>query len=428
MHSRFRWPAVALAVAVAVSAPLMSSTWQTTAKRIMAEVSLRSGSDIALIMGGTGMPDPTQAFLDEVNDFYVQPNFPGYDPVGLQTPEEAFPIYGLLSGYTSVAEGVADLNYAITHTYAGDNLVIFGVSQSALIASLEEQQLAAKPPADLGHLTFALLAGPDNPMGGLFERFAGLDNPLVNYDLYPPSPTDLFPTDIYTGEYDGVSDFPDDLSNLLAVANAIAGMQYVHLGYDDLTMEQVQSAVLLGQSGQTDFYMIPTQVLPILQPLYDSSESGKEVADLLQPDLQVIINMGYGNLEHGLVADPGGVDGAVGVGFFDKVDPLAVEAALQLGRVQGVVDATDDYLSSHGEAALPDSVTTLLDETSGYDFTSWLDGQFISDLTALSKLPGDADLNPAVLFDGLPMISGTNFIDSVNEYITELYSKLMASL
>jgi PE-PPE domain len=42
-------------------------------------------------------------------------------------------------------------------------------------------------------------------------------------------PTDLFPTDIYTGEYDGVSDFPDDLSNLLSVANAVAGMEYVHL-------------------------------------------------------------------------------------------------------------------------------------------------------------------------------------------------------
>jgi PE-PPE domain len=218
------------------------------------------------------------------------------------------------------------------------------------------------------------------------------------------------------------------MSNLLAVANAIAGMQYVHLGYGDLTMEQVQSAVLLGQSGQTDFYMIPTQVLPILQSLYDSSESGKEVADLLQPDLQVIINMGYGNLEHGLVADPGGVDGAVGVGFFDKVDPLAVEAALQLGQVQGIVDATDDYLSSQGDAPLPDSVTTLLDETSGYDFTSWLDGQFISGLTQLSTLPGMADLNPDVLFDGLPLISGTNFIDSVNEYITGLDSQLMASL
>jgi hypothetical protein len=233
-----------------------------------------------------------------------------------------------------------------------------------------------------------------------------LDNPLVNYDLYPPTPTDLFPTDIYTGEYDAVSDFPEDASNLLSVLNAIAGVSEVHLNYGDLTLEQVQSAVLLGHSGLTNFYMIPTTVLPILQPLYDSSESGKVLADFLQPDLQVIVNLGYGNLEHGVVPDPGGVDGAVGIGFFPKVDPVAVQAALQLGQVEGIVNATNDVLSNAGLAPLPDSVTQLLESTSGYDFTSSLDQEFITGLTQLSALPGMADLNPDVLFDGLPLISG----------------------
>ena len=424
----FRSPAVVVAAAVALLAvPLvLASTCAAGIKRITAEVSLRS--DIALIMGGTGMPDPTQAFIEAVHNLYIQPHLPGYEPVGLITPEEGFPIYGLMSGYSSVAEGVAILDDAITRSYAGDNLVIFGVSQSAMIASLEEQQLAANPPAYLGELHFALLAGPDNPMGGLFERFAGLDNPLVNYDLYPPAPTDLFPTDIFTGEYDGVSDFPEDPSNLLAVANAIAGMAYVHLNYANITVEQAQSAELLGHTGQTDFYMIPTTVLPILQPLYDSGESGKVMADFLQPELQVIVNLGYGNLEHGLVPDPGGVDGAVGIGFFPKVDPVAVEAALQLGQVDGIVNATNDVLSSVGMAPLPGYVTQLLEGTSGYDSTSWLDQEFTWGLSLLSTLPGMADLNPAVLFDGLPLISGAPVIDAVNEYITNVYSAMVASL
>lgn len=105
-----------------------------------------------------------------------------------------------------------------------------------------------------------------------------------------------------------------------------------------------------------------------------------------------------------------------------------MEAALQLGQVQGIVDATDDYLSSHGEAPLPDFVTTFLDSTSGYDFTSWLDSQSIAGLTELSTLPGYADLNPAVLFDGLPLISGTSFIDSLNQYLTEFYTQILGSL
>jgi hypothetical protein len=344
--------------------------------------------------------------------------------VGLTTPEESFPFYGWLTGEQSVGDGVQDLNIAITQMYAGDNLLIFGVSQSALVASLEMQQLAANPPADLGELHFALLAGPDNPMGGLFERLAGLDNPVVDYDLYPPTPTGLFPTDIYTGEYDGVSDFPEDASNLLSVLNAIAGVEYVHLDYGDLTLQQVQSAVLLGQSGETDFYMIPTTVLPILQPLYDSSESGKVLADFLQPDLQVIVNLGYGNLEHGLVPEPGGVDGAVGMGFFAKVDPVAVEAALQLGQVEGIVNATNDILGSEGSVPLPESVTQFLDAASGYDFTSWLGQEFVTGLTQLWALPGLADLNPGVLFDGLPLISGAPVIEAVNEWLTSVMGPL----
>jgi hypothetical protein len=64
----FRSSAVALLATVAVSAatPLMTSTYAAAVKRIMEEISLRS--DVALILGGTRMPIPTQAEIDEVND------------------------------------------------------------------------------------------------------------------------------------------------------------------------------------------------------------------------------------------------------------------------------------------------------------------------------------------------------------------------
>lgn len=430
---RFRVLAAALLASAAVLAviPTMAATVSGAAARIAAEIKLISHgapADIALIMGGTGIPNPPLSDIDEINDVYIQPNFPGYIPVGLATPEEAFPLYGLLSAEQSVEQGVAILHHAITQTYAGDNLLIFGVSQSATIAGLEERQLAADTPAGLGELHFALLAGPDNPMGGLFERFAGMDNPFIDYSLYPPTPTDLFPTAIYTGEYDGVADFPEDPSNLLAVANAIAGMSEVHLNYGSLTLEQVESAVLLGHSGLSDFYMIPTPILPLLQPLYESSDAGKVLADYLNPQLQVIVNMGYGNLQHGLVADPGGVDGAVGIGFFPKMDPLAVAAALQLGQVEGTVNAANDILVGQGMAPLSNSVTDVLKSVSGYDLTSWLDQQMLAGLTQLSTLPGNADLAPSVLFDGLPMISGASVIDAANTWLSDLYAQTLGAI
>lgn len=417
---RFRLLAMTLLTVFSASAPFFpgSSVFAGGAKRITADPALLS-SDVALIMGGTGMPDPPQWFVNEVNSEYVQVHFPGYSSTALVTPEEAWPTFGELTGYQSVAQGVTDLNTAITQTDAGDNLLVFGVSQSALVASLEMRKLASNPPADLGNLHFALLAGPDNPMGGLFERFAGLDNPIMNYTLYPPTPTDLFPTSVYSGEYDLVSDFPEDPANILADLNAIAGFTEVHLKYASLTAEQVQSAVLLGHSGMTDFYMIPTPILPLLQPLYDSGESGKIMTDYLQPELKVIVDMGYGNLEHGVLPDPGGVDGAVGIGFLPRMDPLAVDAALQLGLVQGFVNGTNALLSSQGLPSLPGSVTTVLKLASGYDVTSFLDQQMNATLTSLSTLPGMSDLNPSVLFDGLPLIDGTPVIDAINQYLTD---------
>jgi hypothetical protein len=168
--------------------------------------------------------------------FFLQPNSPGYEPVGVQTPEEAFPIYGLLSGYESVAQGVADLNTAITQTYALDNLVIFGVSHRPIFTRASTTQC----------------------------RISRTFCPIF-----------------------------------WSVVNAIAGMEYVHLGYSDLTMEQVRCCRFCSRC-------------------INSGESGKELADFLQPDLQVIVNMGYGNLEHGLVADPGGIDGRSALGSSTK--------------------------------------------------------------------------------------------------------------
>ena len=54
-----------------------------------------SGTDIALIMGGTFNPQPTPGYVAAINSLFIQsnPNYTGYSPFGLYTPESA----GLLS-------------------------------------------------------------------------------------------------------------------------------------------------------------------------------------------------------------------------------------------------------------------------------------------------------------------------------------------
>ena len=56
-----------------------------------------------------------------------------------------------------------------------DTLTVFGYSQSAIIASLEMQKLAAMGPLapSANQLNFVLVGNEMNPNGGLLARFPG---------------------------------------------------------------------------------------------------------------------------------------------------------------------------------------------------------------------------------------------------------------
>jgi len=97
----------------------------------------------------------------------------------------------------------------------------------------------------------------------------------------------------------------------LADLNAIAGATYVHPSYAHLTATQIQNAVPLATSpgyyadgGVTHYYMIPKQNLPLLDPVRSLPYVGTPLADLLQPDLTVLANLGYNPNAYADVATP----------------------------------------------------------------------------------------------------------------------------
>ena len=70
-----------------------------------------------------------------------------------------------------------------------------------------------------------------------------------------------------------------------------------HFGYADLTQQQISSAIALPTTGNTttQYYMIPTANLPLLAPVRLIPLIGGPLANLLQPDLTVLVNLGYGS-------------------------------------------------------------------------------------------------------------------------------------
>lgn len=223
---------------------------------------------------------------------------------------------------------------------AGENTVVFGYSQSAGIATLEMRYLQTLPVGqkpDLSQLSFVLAANPDRPDGGIYVRFNNPLSPLLQalgFEVAGPTPTNAYPTTDYAIEYDGIADFPQYPLDVLADANAISGIFFLHPTYSDLTPTQIASGLVEPVSSadtQTTYILIPTQNLPLLDPLRAIPVVGNPLADLIQPDLRVLVDLGYDRTAFQDVPTP--------IGLFPHVDLATVAAELQQGIAQGVNDA-----------------------------------------------------------------------------------------
>lgn len=367
------------------------------------------GDDTTLpfeVMGGSGMPTPPDSFVDAVQSLYFpvtalfsgQPAFPDADPEALYTPEEFYP-FGPndLTLDDSVAQGLSDLNSTLEPYIENDTPVgVFGYSQSAIIASLEMEKLEAEG-VPSSEVNVVLIGDLMNPNGGLFERFSGLDLPSLGIDFSGATPADDYPTTIYTLEYDTWADFPRYPLNILSDLNAF--MSQVHFDYADLTAEQLAQAIPLATTGGlTDYYIIPATDLPLLDPLREIPIVGNPLADLLQPDLTALVNLGYGDPDYGWSTTPANEATEFGLlpslADFEKLPGL-----LMTGTETGIEDFVGDFtgtgpnpvslsLESLFSGLTDSSSTTSSTVIDPYAVLSALTN-LLNDPAALSAVPSD---------------------------------------
>ncbi len=312
---------------------------------LIPEAQVGSGlpSETALIMGGTGLnPLPRPGDVAAAERF-LSATYPAYTPQFLVTPEKLFPVTGLgsLTFDASVAQGVKNLDAAIMAQHAlGVHTVVSGTSQSAMIATLEMRQLETLPAAlrpGTDELSFVLTGNPQRPDGGLIARLGGISIPFLGLTASGATPVNAYPTIDYALQYDGLADVPQYPLNLLADANALAGFFFVHSAYNAVTATQIASGVVQPVSPAdtlTTYVLIPTQNLPLLEPLRAIPLVGNPLADLLQPDLRVLVELGYDRGAYQDVSAP--------FGLAPHIDPAAVAADLRQGAMLGVDNAQAD--------------------------------------------------------------------------------------
>jgi PE-PPE domain len=320
-------------------AALMLGVTQTMTTAVTVAVGLAATR--ALIVPGTGTmnPAPVLNYMQNAETYYLYPsgNCVGgcdLEPVPYLAQFWPFPFegWGGLEGAkwnVSVASGVESLNTVLGPNPAGSPVVIFGYSQGATVTSIVKSQLAAEnngvmPPG----IRFFTIGNPNRADGGLFERLAMLGTvPILDATFGQPTITNTAPesgpanTIDLALTYDGVVDSPSWVLNGLALANAIAGFQYVHGTYLDpkgtvttqpygYTPEQIEDLVeeavenctadnFCQRHGDTMYITLPAKTLPIMQPFLDlAAATGTSalvipVVDLISPAMQTLIETGY---------------------------------------------------------------------------------------------------------------------------------------
>jgi PE-PPE domain len=437
--------------------------------------------DIGLVIGGTGDPNPgpgyveladllyiDQKYAGDITSFYQETGTNPFGP-GLYTPEQAYPLFGggvqqlyynltdpstdLPGSNTSVGQGADILeNTILSDIHNGEGSTVFGYSQSSTLAGftmqLLEQQGITNSTPDAPQ--FLLIADPNNPNGGLFERFNGFEttsgqtvvDPLslssfgVSFDGATPS--DDFTTNVYTLEYDGFADFPRYPLNFLSDLNAFLGIAELHGTYLDYpvngtgpTPEDIADAKLLPGSelsgtpdSLTNYYMIDTiDGAPVTPPLVsllgELPVIGQPLEDLLGPDLTVLINLGYGGDNLGYSDAPANIP--TPFGLFPDVNPTTLANELVAGAQTGFAAFGND-LSTFSFASLPSAFdatnplttieTALADPASLPSITEVANALSTVASTAYSTVLPTADIINSLL-TSLPAYDVSLFIDNL---------------
>ncbi len=109
-----------------------------------------------------------------------------------------------------------------------------------------------------------------------------------------------------------------------------------------------------GYNGNTQYYMFMTRNLPLLEPLRAIPFIGRPLADLIQPDLRVLVDLGY--TDWGSGQDYANI--ATPASLFGIPDPLVVGTDLARGAVEGTQAALVD-IGLLPQSALPNAYPYL---------------------------------------------------------------------
>ena len=170
-----------------------------------------------------------------------------------------------------------------------------------------------------------------------------------------------------------------------------------------------------GYTGVTNYYMITTpNGLPLLEPLRAIPVIGNPLADLLQPDLTTIVNLGYGNPNFGYSTGPADVQ--TYFGLFPHVSQALIAQDLIAGAHQGTTAFMSDIHAETAGVSLSSVSHSLASMTAT--------GRSGRVLPALTSALTAASLSPDSIIEDIQG-AVTNFANGISSTAANLYGALL---
>jgi hypothetical protein len=312
---------VILVALIAVPALVVSVTITTAVQLLAATV---------LVLGGTGHSlapgdDPTYVipYLGNAENNYVDPASGGgsYTVYAVTYPAQFFPVSGTTTFDDSVTAGVGNLGQCLsthgdtcgTSTAFGTQgdptpspadeppYIVFGYSQSAVVASLVKGDLISAADPTLDRSELVLVSNPMRENGGILGRgFEGLTIPIIGITFYGGTPnscdTDpcsvdddfVLPTTDVAQQYDILGGDAPARLDPLAFANSLAAYALLHGNMPNRSIEPGPGGVPADHGvvyqdtyGDTTYYLVTAPRLPLL---LIAEQAGVPGAALALPD------------------------------------------------------------------------------------------------------------------------------------------------
>lgn len=194
-------------------------------------------------------------------------------------PQQARPLTGRnsLTLTQSINVGTTNLDAAIarslTEVGPGEKVTVVGLSAGALVVDEQMRLLDSRTDAPgKDKLDFVVIA--DSSRAGFNKNRY---DATIAYQYKVPVESQYDVT-VVTGQYDGYAD-PPDRPNLLAIANATAGSQLVHIPSMLSPLSAVPASNITtrtnAKGGVTTSYLVPTPTLPlvVLNPSLKAQEA-----------------------------------------------------------------------------------------------------------------------------------------------------------